>query len=167
MIGPKQIFRDQSGCPIILVGVLKLLRSTVFLVKLLNLEDISALLNGIKIELVPPGQCCKPWSWYVGQGMEVEPTDGSSNGQQQRQDHCCLYRNNLHNVNGVPRSLDRRQALGISYLPGPPRRCNQQPWNLRRNPQSQPHSMAQYITRLTTFTKPPTCDHHRPEAIAS
>lgn len=66
-------------------------RPTVLLVKLLDLEDKSALSNAIKIELIPPGYCRKLWPWYVGQGMEVEPPDGSRSGQQERQNNCCLY----------------------------------------------------------------------------
>lgn len=55
---------------------------TVLFMKLLDLEDISALLNDIKIELIPPSKCCKLWSRDVGQGMEVESTYSSSDGQQ-------------------------------------------------------------------------------------
>jgi len=80
-------------------------------VKLLNLEDISALLNDIEIELIPPGKCCKLWAWYVSQGVEVEPTYSPSNGQQQRQDRCCLYNlEKSHDSSGEERRLQRSDA---------------------------------------------------------
>ena len=58
--------------------------------KLLNFEDIFAPLNAVKIELVPPGESCKPWSGYMCQWVEVQSPDGFGNGQQKRRTDCCL-----------------------------------------------------------------------------
>ena len=64
---------------------------TISLVKFLDLENISARPNLIKIELIPPSKCSKLWPWYMCQGMEVEPTQSFNDGRQRSQGYSRLY----------------------------------------------------------------------------
>jgi hypothetical protein len=64
---------------------------TILPVKFLDLENISARLNLIKIELIPPSKRGKLWSWDMCQGVEVEPAYSFNDCSQRSQGYGRLY----------------------------------------------------------------------------
>lgn len=61
---------------------------TVSFVQLLDFEDILAGLNGVEIELIPPGESRKSRARNMSQGVKEQTAYGTSDCQQGGQKHC-------------------------------------------------------------------------------